>query len=85
MLLRIILVGVVAIGVMVAIKNGTILRGIGLLSSCEVVQAPEGETEEWRACIEGKLDGRRDLSDICKPIGVRGELEYWRCPVGATL
>jgi hypothetical protein len=83
-LLRIILIGGLAIGLMVAIKNGTILKGVGLLSNCEIVQTPQGETGEWRACSEGKLDGRRDLSDLCNPMGVRGELEYWNCPYGAT-
>ena len=84
MLLRIIIVGGLAIGLMIAIKQGAILRGIGLLSSCAIVQTPQGNTGEWRACTEGKLDGRRDLSDICTPIGVRGKLEYWNCPYGAT-
>ena len=84
MLLRIILVGSLAIGLMIAIKSGSILRGIGLLSSCEIVETPRGVDGEWHACTEGKLDGRRDLSDICTPIGVRGTLEYWNCPYGAT-
>ncbi len=81
MLLRIIIVGGLAIGLMIAIKQGAILRGIGLLSSCAIVQTPQGNTGEWRACTEGKLDGRRDLSDICTPIGVRGDARVLELPV----
>jgi hypothetical protein len=85
MLLRILIIGALAIGLMIAIKQGTLLKGLGLLSNCEVVETPRGETGEWRACTEGKLDGRRNLSDICKPMGFSGEFEYWSCPPGATL
>jgi hypothetical protein len=84
MLLRIIVIGGIAIGLMIAIKQGAIMRGIGLLSNCEIVQTPQGEAGEWRACTEGKLDGRRDLSDMCDPMGVRGKHEYWDCPYNVT-
>ena len=85
MLLRIIVIGGLAIGLMVAIANGKLLHGIGLLSSCETVPAPQGSEGEWHTCTKGKLNGRRDLSDICTPQGVRGELEYWICPEGSPI
>jgi hypothetical protein len=85
LLLRIILVGSLAIGLMIAVKSGSILRGIGLLSSCEIVETPRGVDGEWHACTEGKLNGRRDLSDICTAAGARGEFEYWNCPEGSPV
>ena len=80
MLVRILLIGSLALGLMIAIKHGTILRGVGLLAECEIVEAPRGADGKWQACTEGRLDGRRDLSDMCKPMGVHGKLEYWECP-----
>jgi hypothetical protein len=79
MLIRIVLVAVVVVGVMVAIKGGHVLRGAGWLSECHVTST-NGAWGELRSCTEGKLDGWRDLSDTCSPLGRHGTKEYWRCP-----
>ena len=84
MLLRVILFAVVALGIMLAVQSGRILRGAGLLSQCETVAAPRGVVEEWQACTEGKLDGRRDLSDPCTWLGKKDGKEYWSCPRNAS-
>jgi hypothetical protein len=85
MLVRIVLVALVVMGAMFAIKSGTILRGAGLLSNCEIIEAPNGAVGVMRECTEGKLDGRQDLSDTCKRMGERAGKEYWTCPQGRRL
>jgi hypothetical protein len=62
------------------VKSGHILRGAGMLSTCEVVTATNGAWGELRSCDKGTLDGWRDLSDTCSPLGRHGGKEYWRCP-----
>lgn len=82
MILRIVVIAIIAVGAMVAIKSGTVLRGIGLLANCDVIAPPAGAIGEWRVCTEGKLDGRYDLSDHCVSMGARDGKEYWTCPHG---
>ena len=83
MLVRIFLVALVAGGLMIAIKSGMILDDADLLANCEDVAVPTSVNDSWQACTEGRLDGRRDLSDTCAYMGRRGTIEYWRCPPGA--
>jgi hypothetical protein len=85
MLVRIVLVALLVMGTMFAIKSGAVLRGAGLLSNCEIIEAPNGAIGVWRQCTQGKLDGRQDLSDTCKTMGERAGKEYWTCPQGRLL
>ena len=81
MLLRIVLVGALLAGGMVAVKDGRILRDAGLTGSCKSVAAPAGQHTFWQACKKGKLDGRPDLSrQACKAVAIKNGLEWWRCP-----
>jgi hypothetical protein len=80
MLLRIVFVAVLAVGVMLAVKSGHILRGAGLLSDCQEIPVVNGVWGELKGCSQGKLDGWRDLSDNCTSIGRYQEKEFWRCP-----
>jgi hypothetical protein len=83
MLIRIVFVAILALGLMIAVKSGHILRGAGLLSECQTMM----EHVNWgelRACTPGKLDGKRDLSDNCTDLGAYGGKEYWRCPFEAV-
>ena len=66
------------VALMVAIKDGRILKTTGLTGSCtRVVQTPDADYE---ACKPGKLEGRPDLTKRgCKPAGFKGTLQYWRC------
>lgn len=69
------------VAAMVVIKDGRALEETGLLSSCEAVVAPTGQTGYWEACRPGKLEGRPDLTRrSCVSQGVAREVEYWRCP-----
>jgi hypothetical protein len=80
MLIRVVIAAVLIFAVMVGIKDGRLTRQIGLAGSCRVVQtATDGS--QWDACQSGRLAGRPDLSSkSCTSSGVRGSLEYWRCP-----
>ena len=80
MLKRVVAVAVCILAVMIAIKDGRVLRSAGLTGSCSVVRA-EPDGTELEACRPGKLEGRPDLTRHgCTSLGVTGIYEYWRCP-----
>ena len=80
MLLKIIVVGVLVIGVMVAIKDGRILRDAGLLSSCTPVAAGTQNGPTVLSCTKGRLDGwPNETHNSCNLIAVHPTREYWRC------
>jgi hypothetical protein len=76
MLLKILIVGVIAIGVMAAIKDGRVLKDAGLLSRCRAVSSGANEMK----CSKGRLDGFPDLTNrSCKLISANASHEVWRC------
>jgi hypothetical protein len=78
MLLKIFIVGALAIGLMAAIRNGTILREAGLLSTCRAVNGRADS--QLQTCTKGRLDGFPDLTDqSCTLVSVQGRTEVWRC------
>ena len=80
MLVKILIVGVVLIGVMVAIKNGTVLRDAGLLSNCTAVTVDGKSDPTLLSCSKGRLDGWPDMTNqSCNLISSRPNREYWRC------
>jgi hypothetical protein len=80
-MLRILLVSAAIAGVMVAVKDGRILAGAGLVGTCSAVAAPAGDVAAWHACRAGRLEGRPDLSrKSCTSESVAERIEYWRCP-----
>jgi hypothetical protein len=80
MLFRIFLAAALVFALMLAIKDGRVLRDAGLKASCKNVAVPAGEQGFWAACKKGKLDGRPDLSrQGCKAVTIRGKVEWWRC------
>jgi len=80
MLLKIILVGALAIGVMAAIKDGRVLKDAGLLSSCTAL-ASTGKSEQTEmSCSKGRLDGWPDLTNkSCTLTSTGRKHEYWHC------
>ena len=69
--------------VMIAIKDGRLLREAGLTGGCRVVATPQGQEGDWQACVPGKLQGAPDLTrQSCTSAGFHGGSEYWRCPAG---
>jgi hypothetical protein len=77
---KILLVGMVVLAVMVAIKDGRVLRATDLTGSCALVStAPNGV--ELKSCHSGKLHGAPNLSGRgCTDVGAVGGKTYWRCP-----
>jgi hypothetical protein len=69
------------VALMVAIKDGRVLRATGMTGVCHAVTAPQGEKGAWQACAPGKLEGAPDLTrQGCKSVQLVGKMEYWHCP-----
>ena len=83
---RVVAVAVLILAVMIAVKDGRILRTSGLTGTCSVVKEAAGggpDINELVGCRAGRLEGRSDLSHRgCKVVGVVKPIEYWRCPAG---
>ena len=79
----VLLAAVVVVLVMIAIKDGRLLREAGLTGGCRPVAAPRGVDGDWQACDPGKLQGAPDLTrQGCTSVSFVGKTEYWRCPAG---
>ena len=79
MFFRIVLVAALAVGIMVAIKDGA-LRRVGLVGGCTVV-AGGGADVSWESCTRGRLAGYPDLSkQSCVFVGTESGRDLWRCP-----
>jgi hypothetical protein len=80
MLVKILIVGVVLIGLMAAIKDGRVLRDAGLLSTCTPVAVDGKSDPTLLSCSKGRLDGWPDMTNqSCTLISVHPKHEYWRC------
>jgi len=80
MLLKILIVGALAIGLMAAIRDGRIMRDAGLLHTCNVVSVNGKADPTLMSCSKGRLDGYPDLtSKSCHLVFVRRQSEFWRC------
>lgn len=72
---------VLAVALLVSMKDGRALRDTGLIATCTAVTAPAGQSGYWEACRPGKLEGRPNLERrACELVGRAAEVEYWRCP-----
>jgi len=79
----VLLAAILIVALMVAIKDGRLLREAGLTGGCRAVATPKGQDGDWLACDPGKLQGAPDLSrQSCKSVSFLGKTEYWRCPAG---
>jgi hypothetical protein len=80
MLLKIFIVGALAIGLMAAIRDGRVLRDAGLLSTCSRVTLNGKVQPTLMSCSKGRLDGFADLTrKSCHIVSVQPNTEYWRC------
>ena len=81
MILRVIIGGLLVFALMLAVKQGWILRETGLTGSCSVYATLPGGAQQEK-CTKGRLDGLPDLSGRgCTSDGPDGSIEYWECPV----
>jgi hypothetical protein len=84
-IVRIVAAAVAVLALMIVIKDGRVLRRVGLTGSCRVVQTT-ADGSAWAACRAGRLEGLPDLSRrSCAAGALQGSVQYWRCPadVGA--
>jgi hypothetical protein len=82
MIKRIVFAGILVLALMIAIKDGRVLRATGLSGACSMAQTLKDGTQ-LEACRAGRLAGRPDLSrQGCTAAGVTSAYEYWRCPAG---
>jgi hypothetical protein len=80
MLLKILIVGALAIGLMTTIRDGRVLRDAGLLSSCNLVTVNGQVDSTLQSCSKGRLDGFPDLTNkSCQLVSVRANREVWHC------
>ncbi|HEX6951283.1 MAG TPA: hypothetical protein VF124_00650 [Gaiellaceae bacterium] len=80
MLLKILIVGALAIGLMAAIRDGRVLRDAGLLSSCRSVVVDGAVDPMTQQCTKGRLDGFPDLTNkSCHLVAQNAKRELWRC------
>jgi hypothetical protein len=80
MLLKILIVGALAIALMAAIRDGRVLRDAGLLSSCGPVVVNGQQDATLQSCSKGRLDGFPDLTNkSCTLVSARPDRQYWRC------
>lgn len=80
MLLRIFAVGAVVIALMVAVRDGRVLRDAGLLSHCNSVTVNGRGDPTLLSCSKGRLDGWPDMTNkSCSLIAVHPNREYWHC------
>ncbi len=80
MLLKILIVGALAIGLMAAIRDGRVLKDAGLLSTCHAVVVNGTPDPTLMSCTKGRLDGFHDLTNkSCHLVAVKPKNEVWRC------
>jgi hypothetical protein len=80
MLLKILIVGALAIGLMAAIRDGRVLRDAGLLSSCGPVVVDGKPDPTLQSCRKGRLDGFPDLTDkSCRLVFQGAQRQVWSC------
>jgi hypothetical protein len=80
LVVRVIIVAILALALMLVLKDGRLTAKIGLVSRCETIATPVGQNGEWRQCKAGLIDGRRNLKDEnCKRVTTRGKIDVWRC------
>jgi hypothetical protein len=80
MLLKILIVGALAIGLMAVIRDGRVLKDTGLLSTCSPVIVNGSPDPMQQVCQKGRLDGYPDLTNkACQYVGQRHNSQYWRC------
>ena len=84
MIKRVVAVGVLIFALMVVVKDGRVLRQLGLTGRCSPVLTFADGTQ-LEACRAGKLAGKPDMSGQgCRDAGARAALEYWRCPAAVA-
>jgi len=84
MLIRVVVLGALVVALLIAVKDGRILRETGLTGACSSAQTLADGTQ-LQACRSGRLVGRPDLSrQGCTVAGLTGTYQYWHCPAAVV-
>jgi hypothetical protein len=84
-MLRILFVGAAIVAVFVFAKRDHWLERAGVVGSCQLTQAPSGDTAQWWSCKEGLMSGYPILTqEHCDSHDVVARRELWRCPTPLT-
>jgi hypothetical protein len=84
MIKRIVVSAVLVLALMVAVKDGRVLRETGLTGACSTAQRLADGTQ-LDACRPGRIDGSPDLSrQGCTAAGTSGTYKYWHCPASVV-
>ena len=84
-MLRIFFVGAAIFATIAVAKHENWLARAGLVGTCQLVQAPYGDTSQWWACKQGLITGYPVLTQQqCDEQGVTAQRELWRCPTPLT-
>jgi len=80
MVTRVISLAVLILALMIAVKDGRVLRDTGLTGHCTTAQT-NIDGSQIDSCRRGKLEGWPDLSSRgCTGEPVRNDVQYWSCP-----
>jgi hypothetical protein len=80
MVTRVISLAFLILALMIAVKDGRVLRDTGLMGYCTTFQT-NADGSQIDACRRGKLEGWPDLSSRgCTGQPVRDDVQYWGCP-----
>ncbi len=80
MVTRVISLAVLILALMIAVKDGRVLRDTGMTGYCTTVQT-NVDGSQIDSCRRGKLEGWPDLSSRgCTGEPVRNDVQYWSCP-----
>lgn len=83
-MLKLVIIGVLVVGVMFAVKDGRVMRDAGLTGTCTVAETFK-DGSQLEACSSGKLAGRPSLSGQgCTATAIQSGYQYWRCPAGVA-
>jgi hypothetical protein len=80
--IRLFITVALVVGALVYARQHNVLQQAHLLGRCAPIElstpAPSGSV--WRACTNGSLTGRPDLSARCKMAGMIADKQLWSCP-----
>lgn len=80
MTVRIAIFAVLLLGVMLVIRDGRVPEKLSVISRCDAIATPVGQSGTWQACYPGKIDGIRNLEeDGCTYVSSEGKAQIWQC------
>lgn len=85
MILRILLVGALALGLLVYAKQDRVLARVGIVGTCKLSSPLAGvpraqRRAQWWSCSEGSVTGYPSLElQSCTSSGTVAHREYWYC------